>query len=157
MFARFLKSAAEGFIRPALSIHALSNASSITVKSVRIHKGTYTVLPITLIVVLSLMDRSIAVSTCAGKKDETCNDPLDYTVRITFGQSAGSGFILSEDGYIVTNSHVVSHTKYGNVHVMLSDGTKLPGKIHSNLTCCYHHRLSTSQRHKEPSNTRCCN
>ncbi|WP_420959919.1 DegQ family serine endoprotease [Brucella sp. IR073] len=39
----------------------------------------------------------------------------------------GSGFFISEDGYIVTNNHVVSD---GNAYsVVLQDGTELPAKL----------------------------
>ena len=49
-----------------------------------------------------------------------------------FGRTAdavvsGSGFIISEDGYIVTNNHVVEDTS--ELSVVLSDGTELPAEI----------------------------
>jgi S1-C subfamily serine protease len=56
--------------------------------------------------------------------------PLDYTVRISNGSSAGSGFVVSEDGFVVTNAHVVSFARAGTVQVMFSDGTKYSGTIH---------------------------
>lgn len=40
----------------------------------------------------------------------------------TYGTSAGTGFIISEDGFIVTNYHVVEDAV--SVHVTLSDGTE---------------------------------
>lgn len=40
--------------------------------------------------------------------------------------SLGSGVIISEDGYIVTNNHVVAG--YDNIVVKLSDGTEFKGK-----------------------------
>ena len=40
---------------------------------------------------------------------------------------SGSGFIISPDGYIVTNNHVVEGTQ--SVSVILEDGTQLPVKI----------------------------
>ena len=40
-------------------------------------------------------------------------------------QSAGTGIILSKDGYIVTNRHVIP-SNVSSVSVTLSDGTKLP-------------------------------
>ena len=42
--------------------------------------------------------------------------------------SSGSGFIITTDGYIVTNKHVVSDTKADYV-VFLNDGTKYNAKI----------------------------
>lgn len=45
--------------------------------------------------------------------------------------SAGSGFIISKDGYIVTNAHVVSSSGDGNVVITLKDGRKKPGRVHS--------------------------
>ncbi|NLM83246.1 MAG: trypsin-like serine protease [Clostridiales bacterium] len=53
-----------------------------------------------------------------------------------FGQEtsravSGSGFIVSEDGYIVTNYHVISYAaEYGyDLTVMLRDGSSYPAKI----------------------------
>ena len=49
-----------------------------------------------------------------------------------FGQksefaSAGSGFIISEDGYIVTNHHVISGSE--SISVVLSDGTTYDAQL----------------------------
>ncbi len=43
------------------------------------------------------------------------------------GRSSGSGVIISADGYIVTNNHVVENTQ--SLSVILSDGTELPAKL----------------------------
>ncbi|WP_370031298.1 Do family serine endopeptidase [Qipengyuania mesophila] len=48
------------------------------------------------------------------------------------GQSLGSGFIISADGYIVTNNHVVSPTGRGTVEeitVTMPDGTDYPAEL----------------------------
>jgi serine protease Do len=42
-------------------------------------------------------------------------------------QSQGSGFIVSADGYVVTNNHVVEHAS--EVEVALDDGRSLPAKV----------------------------
>jgi serine protease Do len=42
-------------------------------------------------------------------------------------QTSGSGVILSQDGYILTNNHVVENTS--QVDVVLADGTSLEAKI----------------------------
>jgi serine protease Do len=44
-----------------------------------------------------------------------------------FAMSQGSGFIISADGYAVTNNHVVEHA--AEVEVTLDDGRTLPAKI----------------------------
>jgi len=53
--------------------------------------------------------------------EEQDQDPSDQFT----GQ--GSGFIVSKDGYIVTNRHVVKHTN--EIIVTLNDGRELPGKL----------------------------
>ena len=47
--------------------------------------------------------------------------------RTPDGQVSGSGVIISSDGYVVTNNHVVENTT--ELTVALSDGTQLPAKI----------------------------
>lgn len=42
-------------------------------------------------------------------------------------QALGSGFIISPDGYIVTNNHVID--KAMDIKVTLDDGTELPAKL----------------------------
>ncbi len=41
----------------------------------------------------------------------------------------GSGIIISSDGYVVTNSHVIGDSKQNNVKIVLSGGEEFPGKI----------------------------
>ncbi|KAA0695497.1 DegQ family serine endoprotease [Neorhizobium sp. P12A] len=47
--------------------------------------------------------------------------------RHSAGEALGSGFILSSDGVIVTNNHVIQNGK--DIKVTLDDGTELPAKL----------------------------
>lgn len=55
-----------------------------------------------------------------------------YTYRSFFGQAyeqsgSGSGIIISDDGYVVTNFHVIENSN--NVSVILNTGEEYPAKI----------------------------
>ena len=43
--------------------------------------------------------------------------------------SEGSGIIINEKGYIVTNSHVVGNSKQNSIKIVLHDGEELSGKV----------------------------
>jgi S1-C subfamily serine protease len=51
------------------------------------------------------------------------------------GAGQGTGFVFDEDGYVVTNAHVVTEGQGGNlkkakdVYVQFADGNEVPGKI----------------------------
>ncbi|GAA1632971.1 S1C family serine protease [Actinoplanes couchii] len=53
----------------------------------------------------------------------------DTVVSITTGSGEGSGVVLSADGYIVTNNHVVSTAQGDSVTVIFADGTKTTATI----------------------------
>jgi putative serine protease PepD len=57
--------------------------------------------------------------------------PSVVTVQGTVGQSTslGSGFVISQDGYILTNEHVVAEVADRAVRVTLSDTTTLPARV----------------------------
>ncbi len=67
-------------------------------------------------------------------QDMSPDDPM-YRFFKRFGEtpqkrmtmSQGSGFIISPDGYVVTNNHVVDHSS--DVEVALEDGRTLPAKV----------------------------
>jgi serine protease Do len=51
----------------------------------------------------------------------------DHAPRRHFSQAQGSGFFISNDGYIVTNDHVVDHAT--DVTITTSDGKTMPAKV----------------------------
>ncbi|MFF5079969.1 trypsin-like peptidase domain-containing protein [Actinoplanes sp. NPDC000266] len=53
----------------------------------------------------------------------------DSVVSITTDSGEGSGVVLSKDGYIVTNNHVVATAQGSNVTVIFADGKKASATI----------------------------
>jgi serine protease Do len=53
--------------------------------------------------------------------------PFGRGVKPRQGMSQGSGFVISADGYVVTNNHVVANAS--EVMVTLDDGRTLPAKV----------------------------
>src|SRR5690606_2525814 len=50
-------------------------------------------------------------------------------VQIRAGDGSGSGVVMSDEGYIVTNAHVVESSQGGQVSVRFSDGDTAPATI----------------------------
>ncbi|GAA2682028.1 S1C family serine protease [Actinoplanes palleronii] len=53
----------------------------------------------------------------------------DSVVSITTGSGEGSGVVMSADGYIVTNNHVVASASGDTVNIIFADGKKATAKI----------------------------
>lgn len=81
-----------------------------------------------------------AAKPVAAIYDQACNEVVGITTEVTytnfFGQTSssavsGSGFIVSPDGYILTNYHVIEYAYKGNyaITVMLHDGTRYEASI----------------------------
>lgn len=81
-----------------------------------------------------------AAKPVAAIYDQACNEVVGITTEVTytnfFGQTSssavsGSGFIVSPDGYILTNYHVIEYAYKGNyaITVMLHDGTRYDASI----------------------------
>src|SRR5262249_38736865 len=54
-------------------------------------------------------------------------DPLCLAGGPQVGEGQGSGFIISPDGYVLTNDHVVGEAS--DIKVALADGRELRGKV----------------------------
>ena len=93
----------------------------------------------------SAMAQSVATENQAGKPlallyEQACQQTVGITTEVTyqnfFGQTStsavsGSGFVISEDGYILTNYHVIEYADKGGykVSVILHDGTRYDANI----------------------------
>lgn len=60
---------------------------------------------------------------------------IDYFLGEVERQGLGSGVIVSSDGYIITNSHVVAYGQADKITVLFEDGTTKPGRVlwHSDI------------------------
>lgn len=68
------------------------------------------------------VSRSIVAVMCY--KDEI---PTDGSVKKLSSQ--GTGIIITDNGYIVTNSHVIGNTKSLKIQIVTNDGTKHPANV----------------------------
>ena len=59
--------------------------------------------------------------------NQRLNDYLKSSVSIKVDNGHGSGVVISADGYIVTNYHVIAGTK--KVEVIFNDGTTMEGEV----------------------------
>ncbi|WP_305785264.1 S1C family serine protease [Symbioplanes lichenis] len=71
--------------------------------------------------VTRVVDRSSLAQIVASVKDQV--------VSITTDSGEGSGVVLTSDGYIVTNNHVVSTAQGNTVNVIFADGKKVQATI----------------------------
>lgn len=72
-----------------------------------------------------------AADTVAGVVNEALPSVVSVMVDAGFESGSGSGFVLRDDGYLVTNSHVIDAalSNEGRVDVVLSDGRRIPADI----------------------------
>jgi len=61
------------------------------------------------------------------KIEQIANQILESTVTIRRGRTHGSGFVISSDGYILTNQHVVASAP--EVLVVFNSGMQVPGAV----------------------------
>ena len=126
---------------PALSIQKLSFAFALLLLSLGAQAQTrslpdFTSLmkaagPSVVNVISTRKAQTAAAGGTAGSSPEIAQDPLSELLRRYMPdlpdrpqprQGLGSGFIISEDGYILTNAHVVA--EYDDVNVRLADAKR---------------------------------
>jgi S1-C subfamily serine protease len=67
-------------------------------------------------------------------------------VSVSAGQATGSGFVISSDGYVVTNNHVVARAAdQGSIELGFPDGSIVPAEIVGRPTRTRGHR---HERHR---------
>ena len=75
-------------------------------------------------VVKKSIDSVVGITTKSEVTQQTFFGPQSGYV-----EGIGSGSIVSSDGYILTNSHVVSNGEASDISVLFNDGSKTPAKL----------------------------
>ncbi|NLN22858.1 MAG: trypsin-like serine protease [Clostridiales bacterium] len=83
---------------------------------------------------LGTKDKGTIASVVAEVKDSVVEITTEYATKQSFfyTQGAGSGVIISEDGFIITNNHVITDGNYGKadrITVRLNNGKEYKAKI----------------------------
>jgi len=83
---------------------------------------------------LGTKDKGTIASVVAEVKDSVVEITTEYATKQSFfyTQGAGSGVIISEDGYIITNNHVITDSNYGKadrITVRLNNGEEYKATI----------------------------
>jgi putative serine protease PepD len=75
-------------------------------------------------------DTSRPEGSVAGIAQEALPAVVSIAVRGATGRSTGSGFVIRQDGYVVTNNHVIeAAAQGGEIVVSFKDGSTAPGTI----------------------------
>ncbi|WP_151409752.1 S1C family serine protease [Anaerococcus sp. Marseille-P9784] len=105
---------------PSKQIEEVENASKANNKKIEIKENE----SMESVVVKKSIDSVVGITTVSKVVQNTFFGP-----QSGYAEGVGSGSIVSKDGYIVTNSHVVSDGDVNEINVLFSDGSKAPAKL----------------------------
>jgi putative serine protease PepD len=71
----------------------------------------------------------VVEGTVAQIAEQTLPSVVTIVVEGAQGSGSGSGFVIGEDGYILTNNHVVSGASADGLEVVFPDGERLSAKV----------------------------
>src|SRR6478736_818805 len=112
-------------VKPLLPLAAAAaiGGGAGAVATTALHDDTPTVRTIT-------NTRTVAASSSDGimTPKAVYDSAKDSVAYVTTGSGTGSGFVVSSDGYIVTNAHVVENNG-GTIKVKVGDGKQLDAKL----------------------------
>jgi putative serine protease PepD len=107
-----------------LAAAAVIGGGAGAVATTALHDDTPTVRTITQTRTVSATSSDGAVKS----PHDVYADAKDSVAYITTGSGTGSGFVISDDGYIVTNAHVVEGSG-GTIKAKIGDGKTLDAKL----------------------------
>ncbi|GLU47581.1 S1C family serine protease [Nocardiopsis ansamitocini] len=77
---------------------------------------------------ISSLDGSPSTSVSSGDVSKVANQTLPSVVSINAGEGSGSGVVISSDGQILTNNHVIAGAD-NNLVVQFNDGTQAKASV----------------------------
>ena len=87
-------------------------------------------------VLVALLALSAALPAAATAQDltdarriEVARRLSEATVSVTLGRSGGSGFVVGDEKWVITNAHVVAGYRRVPVRIQFGDGNTLPGRV----------------------------
>ncbi len=87
-------------------------------------------LPIALFLTgLGWASSGLAQDLTDARRIEVARRLQEATVSISVGRAGGSGFVVGDEKWIVTNAHVVAGHRNRPVQVQLGDGSTVPGRV----------------------------
>src|SRR6185436_13844453 len=114
-------------LKPLLPLAAAAaiGGGAGAVATTALHDDTPTVRTITNTRTIAATSAPSAATMTPKTVYQSAKDSVAY---ITTGSGTGSGFVVSADGYIVTNAHVVENNQ-GTIKAKVGDGKQLDAKL----------------------------